>query len=347
MKIKIPHTLKIILPVIGWVGLCSFFAGVLIITTAQFDTPNALLFFLFFVLTVLSATALFVLLRMGDMGLGSKETNIINNNIKEGDLKKDLNLEEIKETFYHLVHFCRTNFLSIIWGGLIITITTGIVMRIFANICPSDILIIFSGGSVATVLSAVFASFYSEQANFSIIKIIRKKIIEAEGSVPDINFDSIASKFYFLFVFPIVTTIIVLVCVFPFSANIAFLSVSGIIMVLIIDRILFAYISKSFFEAEEFIKGVSQGEQKIFATGSVDKEFVDLINALNKTGKETLILKKQFEETKKEMEDRMAELEKFFDLTVNREIRMVELKKQFQSLKEKQTKKKTLKKSNS
>jgi len=48
MLIKIPHTLKIILPIIGWVGLCSFFAGVLIITTAQFDTPNALPFFFIF-----------------------------------------------------------------------------------------------------------------------------------------------------------------------------------------------------------------------------------------------------------------------------------------------------------
>ncbi|MFA5009555.1 MAG: hypothetical protein WC534_03220 [Candidatus Paceibacterota bacterium] len=344
MLIKIPHTLKIILPIIGWVGLCSFFAGVLIITTAQFDTPNALPFFSFFVLAILTLTALFVLLRMGDMGLGSKETNIINKNIKSGSLEKDLSLEEIKETFYHLVHFCRTNFLSIIWGGLIITVIVGIAMRIFTNICPSDILIIFSGGTVATVLSAVFASFYSEQANFSIIKIIRKKIVEAEGEVPDINFDSIASKFYFLFVFPIVTTIIVLICVFPFSVNIAFLSISGIVMVLIIDRILFAYISKSFFEAEEFIKGISQGDKKIFATGSVDKEFIDLINALNKTGKESLILKKQFEETKKEMESRMEELEKFFDLTVNREIKMVEMKKKLQSLKEKQKTKKILKK---
>ncbi|MFA5086940.1 MAG: hypothetical protein WC470_01405 [Candidatus Paceibacterota bacterium] len=335
---KIPYTLKIILPVAGWVGLCGFFAMVLINTTARMDALNAREFFFIFVLAILIILAIFTLIRMGNFSFNSKEVRAINKNITNGELNPSLTLDEIKETFYYLVHFCRNNFINIIWAGLVVTFVVGMVMKFYKHIPDSDVLIIFSGGVVATVLSAVFASFYSEQATFSAVKASRQKIIEAESAVPDINFDSIGSKFYFLFIFPIITTLVVLVCVFPFSLNVAILSVIGMAMVLIIDRVLFIYIAKSFFEAEGFIKGVTTGENKIFATGSVDKEFVDLIEGLNSAGQQALRLKKESDFAKKQMETRVDELERFFDLTVNREIKMVELKKQIKKIEDKKVK---------
>ena len=43
---KIPYTLKIIFPILGWTGLCGFFAYELIDTTAKLNTPGASYFFL-------------------------------------------------------------------------------------------------------------------------------------------------------------------------------------------------------------------------------------------------------------------------------------------------------------
>lgn len=340
---KIPYTLKIIIPIVGWVGLCSLFAFVLIISTAKLEALGVREFFFYFSFSFLGILAILALIRMGNFSFNSKEVKAINKNIINGELRLNLTVEETKETFYYLVHFCRNNFINIIWAGLIVTIILGAAMKVLKNISDSDVLIVLSGGVVATILSSVFASFFSEQATFSTVKASRKKIIEAENAVPDINFDSIGSKFYFLFIFPIITTIVVLICVFPFNTNVAILSVIGIVMVLIIDRVLFLYISKSFFEAEGFIKGVTRGEKEIFTTGSVDKEFVDLIDGLNSAGHQTLQLRKESDLAKKEMEGRVEELEKFFDLTVNREIKMVELKKQIKINEEKKLKAKKVK----
>jgi hypothetical protein len=335
---KIPYTLKIILPIVGWVGLCSFFAYVLIVTTAKLDAPGVHGFFLGLVCVLLALLAILALIRMGNFSFNSKEVKAINKNIINGVLDPQISLDETKETFYYLVHFCRNNFTNIIWMGLAVTLILGATMKAYGGVPSSDILIIISGGVIATILSAVFASFFSEQATFSAVKASRKKILEAESMVPDINFDSIGSKFYFLFIFPIITTVVVLICIFPFSPNVAILSLIGMAMVLIIDRVLFVYIAKSFFEAEGFIKGVTKGEKGIFATGSVDREFVDLIDGLNIAGQQALRLKKESDSAKKDLESRVDELERFFDLTVNREIKMVELKKQLKKAEEKKLK---------
>jgi hypothetical protein len=331
-------------PVIGWGFLCSFFAYVLILTTAGFTGTQGY-FFSFLAFAILSIVTVVAMASSGTSFLSSKESKCINKNVTGQGLRADLNPEEAKETFYYLVHFCRNIFTSIIWGGLSITVIIASAMNIWEKSELPVILVILSGGVVATVLLAVFASFFSEQLTFLPIKSCRKKIAEADGLVPDINFDSIGSKFYFLFLFPILTTVIVLVCVFPFSPNIAILSVIGIVMVLIIDRVLFVYIAKSFFEAETFIKGVAEGKKDIFTTGSVDKEFVSLIDNLNQASDELAESKKEMEQTRKQMENRVDELEKFFDLTVNREIKMVDLKKEIKKLeaKQKDSKKKSIK----
>ncbi len=332
---RFPFTFRVILPVVGWGFLCSFFAYVLIMTTAGFNDKQGY-FFSLFVFVLLIIIALVTVILSGTSFLSSHEAKSLNENIVGREVRQDLKLEQAKETFYSLVHFCRNIFTSIIWGGLLLSVIITVVMNIWQKIDLQSSLIILSGGVIATVLLAVFSSFFSEQVTFLPIKACRKKIAEEEGIVPDINFDSIGSKFYFLFLFPILTTIIVLVCVFPFSPNIALLSVIGIVMVLIIDRVLFVYISKSFFEADGFIKGVANGERNIFTTGSVDKEFVNLIDNLNQASKELEESRKESERTKKQMENRVDELEKFFDLTVNREIKMVDLKKEIKRLEEKQ-----------
>ena len=41
MKIKVPYTLSVLFPIIGWSVLCSAFAYILIITIAKFNDPMA------------------------------------------------------------------------------------------------------------------------------------------------------------------------------------------------------------------------------------------------------------------------------------------------------------------
>ncbi|MFA5013479.1 MAG: hypothetical protein WC520_02835 [Candidatus Paceibacterota bacterium] len=339
MRFRIPYTLKLLFPTMGFAGICVFFGCVLILSIGKFEPAGSRLLFIIGIPAVLLADYIFTIFRFGNFWFSSEESKAINNALYQSDFPKKLKPEEAKNIFYSLVSFSRNIFSSTIWEGLILTILI-VVIGTWRGIRIEDTLIIIGGASVATVLSAVFASFYSEQKTFFLVKALRKKLMESNETVPNINFDSIKSKFYFLFLFPIITAIIVLLCVFPFDFNVAVLSVVGITMVLIIDRVLFLYITKSFYEAEEFITDMAEGNSTVFATGSVDKELVTLIDGLNDASKRALISRKESEKAKEEMKNRVIELEKFFDLTVNREIKMVELKKQIKKEKEKNAAKK-------
>jgi len=77
-----------------------------------------------------------------------------------------------------------------------------------------------------------------------------------------------------------------------------------------------------------------QGKEDIFAIGSIDKEFVELMDSLNAAGEKVWSLKQESDLARKNMEEKVKELEKFFDLTINREIKMVELKKELKAAKQ-------------
>ncbi|MDD5569141.1 MAG: hypothetical protein PHG23_01885 [Candidatus Pacebacteria bacterium] len=333
MRKQFPYTLKILIPVIGWVALCSSFAYVLTLSIANLNGLGREIY-LIGIPAVLVFLGLFATTRYSNFPFSAEQAKAINRGVYRNAPRENMSAEEIKNFFYYLVYFSRGLFSSIIWGGLVLTVLIS-GLEFWQKTSPADILIVVSGGVIATVLSAIFASFYSEQAAFPLVKACRMSLLEKQEHVPDINFDSVTSKFYFLFLFPVITATIVLISVFPFNLNVAILSVIGIVMIFIIDRILYIYISKSLSEAESFIGKIAEGEAGIFATGSVDREFFVLTERLNGASRQIAEARSESYKTKKEMEGRVDELEKFFDLTVNRELKMVELKKEIKKEKEK------------
>jgi hypothetical protein len=54
---------------------------------------------------------------------------------------------------------------------------------------------------------------------------------------------------------------------------------------------------------------------------------------LNDASEEIYVSQKELKKSQEEMKKRVDELEKFFELTINREIKMVELKKELNKLK--------------
>jgi uncharacterized protein Yka (UPF0111/DUF47 family) len=113
----------------------------------------------------------------------------------------------------------------------------------------------------------------------------------------------------------------------------------ALLMTFIIDKTLFSYISNSLNELQGFAKELPVGERAVFITGSLDKEIVSLSESLNKASEQIYSSKKELERSKEDMAKRVEELEKFFKLTVNRELKMIELKKELKKCIEKQNSK--------
>jgi hypothetical protein len=333
MRIKIPYTLKLLAPIIGWGLLCGAFSYVLILTVAPFNQEGAKQAFIltspiyFFLLAFLSV------LRYGGAGfLSGDDISLINKNVINNNINHNIPIEEVKRTFGSLVFLCRTILVNVVASGMsvlvLITSTAWISQASWL-----DILVIIVGGLIAIFFLSAFATFFCQMMMFSVIKDCRRILIEREEEVENVELSGIDSKFYFLFLFPLFTVLIVLICILPTRINIIILSLIGLVMTFIINRVLFVYISNSFKEIESFTKELPKGERAVFATGSLDREFVNLAHSMSKASENIYSSRVESETSKKEMEKRVQELEKFFNLTVNREIKMVELKKEINNIK--------------
>jgi hypothetical protein len=105
-------------------------------------------------------------------------------------------------------------------------------------------------------------------------------------------------------------------------------------MTFVIDRVLLVYLTSTLKELETFAVELPKGgERAVFITGSLDREVVNLSQSLNEASEKMYGSKSELEKSQEEMAKRVNELEKFFELTVNREVKMVELKKELKKYK--------------
>lgn len=333
MKIKTSYTLKLLFPIIGWALLCGVFAYVLILSIARFEYPAARRSFEIMAPALLAIFVLISVMRYLGQGFWtSNEVKIINKNVSNGEIAPGLTTSEIKQTFGALRFICRGTLINVLASGLSIVVL--LVLTAWINMASDlDLLIIVIGGAIALFFASAFATFFCQQAMFPAVKECRRILFERGDKVEDKDLSGIGFKFYFLFLLPFFTVFIVIIASLPMKMSVVILSLIGLTMTFIIDRVLFVYLSSSLTEMERFANELPKGERAVFATGSLDKELVKLADNLNDASDNINTSRRDLEKSQQEMQKRVSELEKFFELTVNREIKMVELKKELGKLK--------------
>jgi len=333
MKIKISYTLKILFPIIGWALLCGLFAYVLILSIAHFDYPAAKRSFELSAPVFMAVFCFLAVMRYVGFGFWtSEQVRLINKNVSEKGIASSLTTAEVKETFDALRFICRGTLINVIASSLSIIVL--LVLTAWINMASDfDLVIIVVGGGVAMFFASAFATFFCQQTMFPAVKECRRILFERGDRVEEKDLSGIGFKFYFLFLLPFFTVLIVLIASLPMKMNVVILSLIGLTMTFVIDRVLFVYLSNSLAEMERFANELPKGERAVFATGSLDKELVNLAHNLNDASEEINTSRRNLERSEQEMGKRVGELEKFFELTVNREIKMVELKKELGKLK--------------
>lgn len=334
MKIKIPYTLNLLFPIIGWSIICFAFAFALIMAIAEFKDPAAR--HAFIVLTPVYGFLFFLLAIVRYWGLNfwsGDDVRLINKNVSPKGIAQGLSTEEVKNTFNALVAICRESVINVLASGLSIMVLT-ILTEWFSLASNIDLLIIFCGGAIALFLSCAFAAFFCQQALFFIVKDCRRILIErGDKTFSDINLPGIGMKFYFIFCLPFFTALTVLVAVPYFDIRVAVFCFISLSMTFIIDRVLFIYLSNALKELDRFANELPMGERAVFVTGSLDRELFDLSQSLNQASEKMYSSRRDLEKSQEEMAKRVGELEKFFELTVNREVKMMELKKELKKIK--------------
>jgi hypothetical protein len=333
MKIHIPYCSQLILPILGWAIVCFIFNIIIILNIIGFSPESQDIFLIISVAYFLVCISIALLRIIPIYPFSLSETKSLDKNIKNGKLVSNISTDEVSKTFSILTDCSKTYLRNSLFMGLGYLILMMIWQLMFFN-NYLDLLIIALIEVVIISLLIGFSIFWPQLRSFELIKECRDTLL-LKGLCPIESYvSSIKAKFFFLLLFFVDVLVLYVLSMLCASGG-DMIFISGLVMIIFISAILFFYLNKSFESFFNSAKMFSQEDLAVFSTGSLDKEFVDLSKNLNEISIKLYSSKQEAVLSKKEMENRVAELERFFDLTVSREEKMIELKKENAALRKK------------
>lgn len=331
-----------------WALLCGFFGLFFTLGHADFESPVIEKIFIFLWFYYLLCSELFRILFNGGArflkcDIEQRNARIINTYIVNKHVDSSLTNEQLEELFYVLKKEPITNLVnSIIYRGAVVFFVV-LTMEVLGT-SKFNIIVIIVGGIISLSILALFSIFSVE--TFFIRDLLRecRKKLKERGIKPkeEIRVFSLKNRFnYFVFLLFLVTIVILsFVPRSKLSLFLLLLSLLTFIMVVTLSRLLFSSIYSVFQEIKGFSAKLPREKKIEYFTGSSYKEVLDLSEDLNKSAKEIFQARERETKIKKELQDKVEELNKWFKLTVGRELKMIELKKEIERLKKEKENKK-------
>lgn len=339
---KVPYTIDIILSILGWAGLSAALGYFLILSQADFTTTGTKDIFVFTFPLYVILVAFLTSIEYGSLrffGIKVKERRrelrVLNDNIKNRHILSNLSTKTLKEIFYALAERPRDWFKAVEAAGLVVFLT--LLTEWLVSGTTTNLFIILASGLISIFLLVMFANFFAERFIFPTLKECRELLAKRGEKIkePYSKFNNFRTKLNLLLLIPIIIVLVILIFIAPFNLETIIFSLIGLGMATIISRVLSFSIYQAFLGIRNFAKELPKEEKTLFSTGSLDTEIIDLSEDLNKAANEVYSVRTEIEKSKTVLQERVNELERFYKLTVGRELKMVELKKQIQELKEK------------
>jgi len=333
MKINIPYRFQLVLPILGWAIVCFVFNIVTILNIIYFSPEAKNVFLIISIVYFLACISISLLRIISIYPFSSIEIDALDKNIKNSKLASGISAGDVSKTFSVLADCSRAYLRNSLLMGIGYLILIVMWQLMFFNNYLNSLIIALVEVVVISLLIG-FSIFWPQLRSFEVIKECRDTLL-LKGLCPIESYvSSIKAKFFFLtFFFVDVLILYVLSMLCASGGDVIF--ISGLVMIILVNAILFFYLNKSFEGFFNSAKMFSKEDLTVFSTGSLDKEFIDLSKNLNEISIKLYSSKQEAVLSKKEMENRVKELERFFDLTVSREEKMIELKKENATLRKK------------
>jgi len=291
-------------------------------------------------ITVLLAFIEYGLLRIFGIKIEKDYFRVLNDNIVDGHLIPNLPTETIKKIFYSLAKEPTRSSTVGYKYGILIVFSTLLIEWLASGGQTTNLLVILTSGLISYFLVVIFGSSLAERSIYPMIKQCRTILIKRGEKFEEPKLTNFKKKFNYFLLIPLLLVVSILNFIPSISLNIIIFSLLGFIMIVVVNNVLFSSLYTAFSELENFAKELPKSRKTNFSTGSLTKEIVGLSINLNKAANEIYFSQKEIEEKNKklknsyqEIKKRKDELEGFYRLTVDRELKMIELKKDIKELK--------------
>ena len=315
---------------VGWAFLSSFLGFFFVLAKIDFPTAELNLFILsWWGVTIIMGIIGFLLnggfLLLGIHRFQHDDAEVLNNLIIDGKIIENISNKELETMFFFLKREGPIGFAkSAIHGSAPPLVSCSVFY--FLGMGTGDLLVILMGGIIAVSLFSPFTFFFLEVFLLRTLKECRE-MMYSRGIETDENIylHSLSGKFnYFVFLFLIL--ILIFLNFVSLDIYILIISLVSFIMVIVISRILFMSMYSVFGEIKNFGEKLSLRKKARYISGSSCKEVLDLSENLNQSAEELYKSRQELQSAYDEIKKRKDELEKFYKLTVGRELKMAELK---------------------
>lgn len=329
-----------------WAFFCGLFGFFFILAQVNFESPALERVFIFVWLFYMLATGFFSIFfhggaRLLRINLEHRDAYLINTYVVNGHIDSNISNENLKKLFYILkkepiITFKRRG----IYFGTFVLLS--ILTMYIIGTSSFNLAVILIGGLISLAILALFSIFSIEISFVNNLLRECRKILKGRGIKPEeeIQLFTLENRFNYFIALLFLMVITILSFIPRPSLFILIFLILVLIMSVVISRMLFSSVYSVFQEIEDFAAKLPQREKIEYFTGSSYKEVLDLSENLNRSAREIYMAKAREKKIRKELQEKVDELNKWFKVTVGRELKMVELKKKIEGLKGKQGKKK-------
>ncbi|MCX6764324.1 MAG: hypothetical protein NTU58_01310 [Candidatus Nealsonbacteria bacterium] len=188
---------------------------------------------------------------------------------------------------------------------------------------------------ISLIVLTLFLIFFVERFFSGFLRECRK-ILKERGIYPGEEewLSTLKSRFNYFIILLFLVVVIVVSFVSIFNLYLLAIIALGLLISIMISKELFASVYLVFEEVKNFSTELSQKEKAEYFTGSSYKEVFNLSKDLNKSAQDIYTARDKERKAKKELQEKLDELDKWYRFSVGRELKMVELKKEISKLKE-------------
>lgn len=368
LKKKIPYTTAVVFLCTVWVFFVGFFYILMVFTGADFEltgTGNLFLLIFFIVMTLINFRFFikYGVLRIFGIKWEKKEFIPLNDNVINGQIKKDVSSEDLLQIYYAVSNIAKWKAVKDFFYAefFVFSLIAG---EWFFSGQTINLPIIFLGGQLSVFYVFAYAAVFYDMITSPLRKECKKLLSQKGVRFEEIPFLGLKRKSKLFFILISLALFSVLILIKPFNPLLLIILAFLLIIILFLNNFIFDSIYTDFSEIKESIEDLAQGKEGLFFSGSSDKEVFTLSQSLNDTAQKIINYQRalenekasleirikartkeleeltqgldlQVEEKTKELRKKIDELERWQRLSVGRELKMVELKKKISNLEKK------------
>jgi len=323
-----------------WALFCGLFGFFFILSRSEFGSLELEKIFVFVWFFYIFSSIFFGFFLNGGASLlkikiEHKDSWLINNYIFNNHIDPKISNEKLKELFYVLkkepfIIFKKTT----LYSGTVVALTA--LTMFWVGVSFFNIFVILIGGLISTVILGLFSIFSTEMSFVNNLlkecrQALKKRRIEIKEEIQLMSMKHRFNYFITLLFLIVITFLSFISDPDPF---ILILLALALVMIVIVSRMLFSSIYSIFKEIKDFAEKLPHKEKTEYFTGSSYKEVLELSDDLNESARKIYESAEKERKMREELQGKVKELNKWFKVTVGREMKMIELKKEIKKLKE-------------